>query len=179
MLLNRRRFLIGTAALAGATGIGAVYWPRRWKYIVVHHSAGQFGTIEFLQEVHRDRQPGDPIDAIPYHYVIGNGNGLGLGEVASDWRKEYDIWGTHLSARNSLRNFLGLGICLVGNFEEDAVPKAQFNALVTLTKELMGRYDIPPSNVLGHGLIEGESTKCPGSHFPFDAFKHAISRGAA
>ena len=116
--MNRRRFLTATATLVGVTSVGAIYWPRRWNYIVVHHSAGDFGTIEFLQRVHRDRQPGDPIDAIPYHYVIGNGNGLGLGEIASDWREEYDIWGAHLSGHNTTRNFLGLGICLVGNFEE-------------------------------------------------------------
>ena len=60
------------AAAAGATAVaGAWYWPNRWKYIVVHHSAGDFATLESLQQVHRERQPGDPIDAIPYHYVIG------------------------------------------------------------------------------------------------------------
>ena len=177
--MNRRRFLTATATLVGATGLGALYWPNRWKYIVVHHSAGQFGTIEFLQQVHRDRQPGDPVDAIPYHYIIGNGNGLALGEVASDWRGEYDIWGAHLSGRNSTRNFLGLGICLVGNFEEAPVPQKQFDALVTLTKELMSRYDISSANVHGHGMVEGESTKCPGSMFPIAEFRAAISEGAA
>jgi N-acetylmuramoyl-L-alanine amidase len=166
--------MMASAAILGATGIGAVYWPRRWKYIVVHHSAGGFATIDFLQQVHRERQSGDPIDAIPYHFVIGNGNGLGMGEIASDWRQDYDIWGAHLSGNNSKRNFLGLGICLVGNFQESTVPPAQFEALVTLTKSLMTRYDIPHENVTGHGLIDGESTKCPGRLFPFKEFKLAI-----
>ena len=173
--MNRRRFLIASGAVAGAIGAGAIYWPRRWNYIVVHHSAGNYGTIEFLQQVHRDRQAGDPVDAIPYHYVIGNGNGLGMGEIASDWRQRHDIWGTHLSANNKIRNFLGLGICLVGNFEETEVPEPQFDALVSLTRSLMSRYDIPRANVGTHGNIDGESTKCPGRLFPHDRFLAAIT----
>ena len=105
--MNRRRFLITTGAIVGSTAAAAIYWPRRWDYIIIHHSAGNSGTIALLQEVHRQRQPGDPIDAIPYHYVIGNGNGLAMGEVASDWRQENHIWGTHLSANNKKKNFLG------------------------------------------------------------------------
>lgn len=152
-----------------------MYWPNRWRYIVIHHSAGNFGSIEFLQEVHRERQAGDPIDAIPYHYVIGNGNGLGMGEIASDWRQELDIWGTHLSKNNLARNFLGIGICLVGNFEESEVPTRQFDSLVALTRSLMDRYGIPAENVTGHGLVDGESTKCPGRRFPVEEFRRAIA----
>lgn len=141
---------------------------------MIHHSAGDFATIEFLQQVHRERQGGDPIDAIPYHYVIGNGNGLGMGEVASDWRRDFNVWGTHLSENNMAKNFLGIGICLVGNFEETDVPAKQLEALVVLTKSLMYTYGIPLTNVGFHGLIEGESTKCPGRRFPYAEFRTAI-----
>ena len=173
--MKRRHFLLASGAIIGALGAGALYWPSRWKHIVIHHSAGNYGTIEFLQEVHRDRQGGDPIDAIPYHYVIGHGNGLGMGEVASDWRQELNIWGTHVSANNKLRNFLGIGICLVGNFEETDVPVPQFAALVSLTKSLMRDYGITLENVEFHGKIRGESTKCPGKRFPFEQFRNAIA----
>jgi N-acetyl-anhydromuramyl-L-alanine amidase AmpD len=173
--MNRRRFLLASGALVGLTGAGAAYWPRRWNHIVIHHSAGDFATIEFLQEVHRQRQSGDPIDAIPYHYVIGNGNGLGMGEVASDWRRDFDIWGMHVSANNMARNFFGIGICLVGNFETSGVPEKQFQALVSLTKSLMSQYGIPPEHVDFHGMIEGESTKCPGGNFPVLELRQAIA----
>lgn len=173
--MNRRKFLLTAGAIGVATAASALYWPRRWNYIVIHHSAGNFGTIPFLQQVHRDRQAGDPIDAIPYHYVIGNGNGLAMGEVASDWRQENDIWGTHLSANNKKRNFLGLGICMIGNFEQRTVPEQQLQSLITLTRSLMNRYDIPVRNVDFHGAISGESSKCPGKHFPRDRFRSAIS----
>ncbi len=172
--MRRRRFLISAFALSTAVGMGAWYWPNRWRYIVIHHSAGDAATIESLQQVHRERQPGDPVDAIPYHFVIGNGNGIGLGEVASDWRKDMNIWGTHLSARNKARNFAGIGICLVGNFETTEVPEAQYEALLKLTRMLMAKHAIPAENVDFHGRIAGESTRCPGRLFPYERFQEAI-----
>jgi hypothetical protein len=72
----------------------------------------------------------DPIDAIAYHYIIGNGNGLGMGEIASDWRQSYNLWGAHVSISNLDHNFRGIGICLIGNFENGEVPLAQYQALV-------------------------------------------------
>ena len=167
--MNRRAFIISSCITIA--GLGAtLYWPNRWKYIVVHHSAGNFGNIEFLQKVHRERQQGDPIDAIPYHYVIGNGQGLGLGEIASDWRQENHIWGAHVSGRNSDRNFRGIGICLIGNYEVNTVPSRQYAALVSLTQSLMERYSISEKNVTGHGYTNGEHTKCPGKNFPMKKF---------
>lgn len=171
----RRDFFFASPLILGAVGLGGVLWPTRWRYIVIHHSAGAFGDIEFLQRVHRQRQPGDPIDAIPYHYVVGNGNGLGVGEVASDWRQSLNLWGAHVSTRNRTRNLFGIGICLVGNLEETPIPDGQFQALVGLTRQLMDRYEIPLWNVQGHGMIHGETTKCPGRHFPMGEFRQALA----
>lgn len=98
-----------------------------------------------------------------------------MGEIASDWRREFNIWGTHVSANNLSRNFLGIGICLIGNFEEKDVPARQFEALVSLTRNLMREHSIPAKNVGFHGLIEGESTKCPGRTFPYEKFSQAIA----
>ena len=167
--MNRRKFVIGSTTLLSFLGLGALYWPNRWKYIVVHHSAGKFGNIDFLQKVHRERT-NDPIYAIAYHYIIGNGNGLGDGEIDSDIRRKYNIWGSHISVKNLDRNARGLGICLIGNFEEDSVTDKQYNSLVALTSQLMNEYSISPENVTGHGFTPGESTKCPGKNFPMAKF---------
>ncbi len=170
--MKRRNFLIASAALVG---VGALYWPVRWKYIVIHHSAGNFGNIEFLRKVHKERQAKDPIDAIPYHFIIGNGNGLGDGEVSSGIRRKYHLWGAHVSGRNSDHNFRGLGICLIGNFEKDYVSEKQYSSLVNLTRKLMTEYSIAAENVSGHGLTEGESTLCPGRNFPMQQFLRDIA----
>ncbi len=172
--MSRRRLVIASLIVLGAMGLGGAFWKMRWRYIVIHHSAGSFGDVEFLQRVHRERQPGDPIDAIPYHYVVGNGNGLEAGEVASDWRQAWDLWGAHVSGRNTARNFFGIGVCVIGNYEEGKMPEAQLEALVALVRRLMDRYDIPLRNVQGHGMIEGEATKCPGRRFPMDELRKAL-----
>ncbi len=142
------------------------YWTRRWNYIVIHHSAGRYGNIEHLQKVHRERQPKDPIDAIAYHYIIGNGHGLEDGAVDHDFRKAYDIWGGHVRSVNFDRNFRGIGICIIGNLDEEEMTSAQFDKLVALTKELMSKYGIEKENVLFHGEIKNEQTACPGKNFP-------------
>ncbi|WP_179957717.1 peptidoglycan recognition protein family protein [Exilibacterium tricleocarpae] len=167
--------MLKSMLLVGSVGIGSLYWQQRWRYIVIHHSAGAFGDIAFLQEVHRQRQAQDPIDAIPYHYVNGNGNGLGMGEIANDSRGELHIWGAHVSGNNTDRNFRGIGICLIGNYDVTTVPEPQYLALVGLTRTLMSRYAILPGNVAGHGRIAGEATRCPGKFFPMQRFMRDIS----
>ena len=172
----RRSLLYTSLILIFSTLIFVYWWDSRWRYIMIHHSAGDYGTIEHLQKVHRERQGKDPIDLIPYHYIIGNGNGMEMGEVAQDNRGKLDLWGMHVSANNFDRNFRGIGICLIGNYEKKQVSQKQYEALVKLTKELMQRYDIPVENVTGHGYLKGESTKCPGKHFPMQKFLKDISR---
>jgi N-acetyl-anhydromuramyl-L-alanine amidase AmpD len=173
--MNRRKFFVTSSLLLGSVFYGGLYWKNRWKYIVIHHSAGSFGNLEFFRKVHRQRQAKDPINAISYHYIIGNGNGLAMGEVASDWRQSYDIWGAHVSMNNLDYNFRGIGVCLVGNFENKEVPSIQYQSLLRLTKSLMSKYDISHSNVTGHRMIKGESTKCPGKYFPMKTFKTDIA----
>lgn len=152
-----------------------LYWPGRWKYIVIHHSAGDFGNIEHLKKIHNRRQSAEPINAISYHYIIGNGNGMPDGDIESDIRKDYNLWGMHVSARNWDRNFRGLGICIVGNLEEGEMTAKQYQSLIKLTKQLMTEYNIDFEDVGFHGKIEGESTKCPGKHFPIEKFKRELS----
>ncbi|TQV80268.1 peptidoglycan recognition protein family protein [Aliikangiella coralliicola] len=166
--ISRRNLLKWSLTGGSLAALGVFYWPRRWKYITIHHSAGNYGNIEFLQKVHRQRQANDPIDAIPYHFVIGNGNGMKMGEIASDWRKENDLWGAHVSGNNSDRNFRGLGICLIGNFQNDSVPEPQYLSLLELTRRLVNEYNIPLDNISGHGHINGERTLCPGKNFPME-----------
>ena len=166
----RRRGLL-TVAGCGALLVGTpVYWVARWQYITIHHSGGSFGDIESLRRVHRERQPNDPVDEIPYHFLIGNGNGLPLGQVVATGRWNLRIWGAHLSAGNIDRNFRSIGICLVGNFETADVPDRQYQAAVDLTRDLAERYRIARDRVTLHGHTPGESTGCPGQNFPREQF---------
>ncbi len=160
-MIGRRTLLAsGTGALAA----GTFWWPRRWRYIVVHHSAGGSGNLDTLREVHRQRQARDPVDMVAYHFVIGNGRGMGLGEIAETERWRSTLWGAHVASLD--RNLRGIGICLIGNFETETVPDAQYAALVTLARQLMRDHGIGADRVTLHGETPGEQTLCPGRNFP-------------
>jgi N-acetylmuramoyl-L-alanine amidase len=156
------------------TILTTIYWPNRWQYIVIHHSAGNYGNIEHLQDIHDQRQSNDPIHAISYHYIIGNGNGMEDGKVESDIRKKLNIWGVHVSKNNWDRNFRGLGICIIGNLDKKEMTSKQYESLIELTLSLMEAYNIDIDNVGFHGKMQGESTKCPGKFFPYKKFKADI-----
>lgn len=151
------------------------YWSNRWNYIVIHHSAGSYGNIEHLQEIHDQRQSKEPIHAISYHYIIGNGNGMEDGKIDSVLRKKYNLWGVHLTKNNWNLNFRGLGICLIGNLDHKEMTQKQYESLLRLTKQLMKKYDIDLKNVAFHGKLDGEATKCPGKYFPYNRFKEELN----
>ena len=56
-------------------------------------------------------------DELGYHFVIGNGTHTGDGqvEVGSRWGKQKH--GAHCKTPDNYYNDHGIGICLVGNFE--------------------------------------------------------------
>lgn len=170
--MKRRSILLGLGGIGLGTGAWAV--TSRFSSIVIHHSGGATGDPELLIRVHRDRQPNDPIDMIPYHFVIGNGRGMKAGEVHATRRWRWRLWGAHLSARNTMRNVNSIGICLIGNFETARVGDQQFEALVNLCQDLMQRYGIPITEVGFHGDTPGEHTACPGKNFPKQALLRAL-----
>ena len=132
---------------------------RQWRYIVIHHSAGDYGNAAAFDADHRSRG----WDELGYHFVIDNGNGGPDGhvEVGSRWRKQK--WGAHCGGTpNNEYNNHGIGICLVGDFREKMPTPAQQGALRRLVQYLATRHNIPPEHVVGHCDCPGAHTACPG-----------------
>lgn len=144
----------------------------RWKYIVIHHSATPQGNALHFDKYHRRR---GMRNGLAYHFVINNGTSSrqdGELEIGSRWKKQLD--GGH--CKQSWINHRGIGICLVGNFNKQKVTKRQYQTLFKLCKLLMDRYNIPVSNILGHGQVKGEHSLCPGKFFPIREFKRILTR---
>ena len=170
-ILPRRRFLkYSVLGFLGLLGCSAIWHRRSWNAVIVHHSAGDFGNVDFLDKVHRQRQPYDPVNSMAYHFVIGNGNGMPLGSVAYGLRWKNRLWGAHVSPGNARFNFRGIGICLVGNYHEKPVPAAQYDALIELVRRLAKTYEIRIGNIYPHCRLDGERTVCPGRFFPYSRF---------
>jgi hypothetical protein len=147
-----------------------------WRWIVIHHSAGDQGSAAAFDAWHRN---GRHWDELGYHFVIGNGTGSGDGlvEVGSRWPKQK--WGAHCRVGdNEEYNYFGIGICLVGNFDVHRPTEAQQVALARLVDYLSTRYHIDDAHIIGHGTVG--QTHCPGRNLSFeDLFARLHSARAA
>lgn len=132
--------------------------PRAWKYIVIHHSATPDGSAARFDLDHRAKG----WDELGYHFVIDNGQGGpdGRVEIGSRWFKQKH--GAHAKTPDSRYNDFGIGICLVGNFENTRPTPAQYRQLSELVAWLQDRYSISSDNVIGHN--DTKPTACPGKN---------------
>jgi hypothetical protein len=146
-------------------------WPpasplRGWRYIVLHHTASNSGSVESIHSAHQQRTDGEGNNwrGIGYHFVIGNGNGMADGAIEPTFRWQDQSAGAHAGVGEY--NEFGVGICLVGNFDEGPPTPAQLAAVKRLVAALKGRCGINAAGVLKHGDVK--ATACPGKFFPHD-----------
>lgn len=144
--------------------------PRAWRYIVIHHSATDGGNAKAFDAGHK----ANGWDELGYHFVIGNGSGSGDGqiEVGPRWLKQK--YGAHAKTPDERYNNFGIGICLVGNFQNGKPSPKQIEALSRLVAWLMETYDIPASQVLGHR--DTKQTACPGKFTDVAAIRARATR---
>lgn len=133
---------------------------RKWRHIVLHHTASSAGSVESVHEAHIGRG----WDGIGYHFLIGNGKGMGDGEIQPTFRWREQIHGAHAKSPNNEYNEYGIGICLVGNFEEADPSDAQLASVKRLVSVLKHEYQLTDSQVIGHREVK--ATACPGKNFP-------------
>lgn len=140
-----------------------------WQHIVVHHSASASGNAAVFARLHRSKG----WDDVGYHFVITNGRGAADGdlEVTSRWWLQKHgahagrLRGPRRAAERNRYNEFGIGICLVGNFENSSPTNRQMETARALIGRLRGLFDIPPDEIFGHRHVI--STACPGDRFPW------------
>ncbi len=141
----------------------------RWKYMIIHHSATAAGSARLFDRSHRKRG----FRTMGYHFVIGNGTDNSAdGEIETGlrWRLQWE--GAHTSGN---MNYVGIGICLVGNFENSAPTRKQMESLVRLVTHLAYNHNIALANIRGHKDCVNNTTKCPGKYFPWEDFKKSLA----
>ena len=141
---------------------------RRWETIVLHHSATEGATVEAIDAAHRQRTDanGQPWLGIGYHFVVGDGRGLADGVIEPTFRWRDQLHGAHAGDR--AHNDSGIGICLVGNFDEYPPTPRQLAATKKLIADLRATYDIDAAGVLVHRELS--ATNCPGKYFALNEF---------
>jgi N-acetyl-anhydromuramyl-L-alanine amidase AmpD len=140
---------------------------RPWRYIVLHHSASANGNYDQIDGEHRKILG---IDGCGYHFVIGNGTGSRDGQIEVSQRWNNQKQGAHTrNARTHDADEYGIGICLVGDFDQHPPSARQIAATQALIAYLSKRYNIAPNGVRTHAHLAATKTVCPGKYFPSEA----------
>lgn len=144
---------------------------KKWTAIVIHHSGTKNGNTAIFDKWHRE---GKHWEGVGYHFVIGNGSNSNNGKVEVTYRWKKQVTGAHCGGTpRNWANKDGIGICLVGNFNQTQPSIAQMQSLVRLVRFLQMRYRIPKNRIYGHKDTPGAGTvtECPGKNFPMEQFK--------
>lgn len=146
---------------------------KNWRAIIIHHSATATGNATIFDKMHREQ---NHWEGVGYDFVIGNGVDSGDGQIEVTFRWRQQIPGAHCGGTaGNWANKDGIGICLVGNFDETVPTKKQMQSLLTLVRFLQKRYGISKSRIYGHKTTPGAHvTECPGRNFPMYRLKSML-----
>lgn len=134
-----------------------------WRITIHHDGIDSFTTtdrsaaaarLEQIRQAHLNRS-GEPFGDIGYHYLIDPAGRVWQGRPL-DWQ------GAHVRATNDGN----LGVCCLGNFQQQRPTEAQLAALDRFVATQMARYSVPVSRVYTHRELG--PTVCPGNNLqPF------------
>jgi hypothetical protein len=128
--------------------------PGRWTSIYIHHSRTSGGSAASL---------GESADGLADHFVIGNGDGCGDGEVQVAQRWHHQKRAGRVAGLESIDPSC-ISICLIGDFNRARPTPTQVLRLTQLVAALQERCGIPAGNVW---LVEGEASPAGvGRYFP-------------
>jgi hypothetical protein len=134
----------------------------RWQYIYIHHSASPSGNADTLKG--NDSMLAD-------HFVVGNGDGCGDGEVQIGvrWKQQLPPGRTN-GAQSILPSCIS--ICVVGDFNESRPTPTQQRQLVQLVTALQSRLHVAGSRI----FMDSNATTPAGigAYFPARDFRGQV-----
>ena len=146
-----------------------------WQYIILHHSWSTDSKItsdwEGIKRYHTEELGWKDIG---YHFGLEYVQNI----LVLRFGRSLEEVGAHCLGFNKI----GIGICLIGNYDIQIPTTEQLSALHELCKILMQLYAISPKHIIGHresyGLLGKEQQKtCPGILFPMNDFREKIMNG--
>lgn len=144
--------------------------PGRWDSIVIYHSASPYGTPASLEARQREltRQ------GMGFHFLIGNGAGMGDGDIHVGYRWMDQADGLHnLGQSGRIDSRHAVGICLIGDGNRRPFTRMQVQRLAQLVGALARELGIDPDRVyLQSDLAE---TGSPGRYFAEAQFRELLA----
>ena len=127
------------------------------QHITVHHDgmspflakdqASAAARIELIRVGHRGKGWGD----IGYHFVVDRGGRVWEG-------RDIHLQGAHVKNHNEGN----IGVCCLGNFDEQSPSDEQLESTERIVACLMQKYRVPVARVHSHQEWQGAHTACPG-----------------
>ena len=134
------------------------------KRIILHHSFTKDSETVSWGIIRRYHTNTMRFSDIGYHFGIENLRG----EVEILMGRMPDKMGAHCTGFNSD----SIGICFVGNFDDDEPPKDVWNKGVDLVRWLTSVYG-KGVEVVGHNELN-QHKSCPGKYFYLDKFRKDV-----
>jgi len=160
------------ASIAGGSSLETIFENvkpldrQRWRGIVIHHSGAPYGTPESLTAEARRAN----LSGLGYHFLIGNGSGMGDGDIHVGYRWLDQLPGAHaVGPQAEAYNQHSIGICLIGDGNRRPFSDLQIQRLAELVASLARELDIPADQILLQSDIA--ETASPGRYFPEAAFR--------
>jgi N-acetyl-anhydromuramyl-L-alanine amidase AmpD len=129
------------------------------EYILIHHSLTKDGKVVDWNAIFKYHTEELGWNDIGYHYGIER---IGNKYAVLTGRPE-NVVGAH--TKQNRMNYKSLGICVVGNYDNERPPEIVMDLLVDKCVELCLKYDIPSSHIKAHHDYASYKT-CPGKMFP-------------
>jgi len=139
-------------------------------HIIIHHSLTRDGETVSWQAIRRYHMQELGWSDCGYH--------AGVEIVAEIPEVLLGRWFTTVGAHCLGMNDKSIGICVVGNFDDEDQARAmltdgRFQTLIRLVNNLASLFDIPASRICPHRQFAAHKT-CPGAKFPWDLFMDGI-----
>lgn len=134
-----------------------------WKNIIIHHSVTPIEfPVDGIRQYHIAQRG---YKDIAYHYLIKK---LGSAyEVVVG--RPINMAGAHCIGRNSD----SIGICVVGNYEEEAPEQRAMVTLISFCASLCDQHKIPFEHIYPHNHFA--KTACPGKHIDVERIRCAVA----
>lgn len=133
---------------------------KKTKFIAVHHSQRKIDSVKRIKDLHIKINKWEDIG---YHWLIDKKGKLYEGRLEK-------FIGAHVLGHN--KN--SLGICLIGNFDEETPTKKQMQTLIKFLKEKIKKFKIPVKNILGHREFSGVKKTCPGKFLDMNEIRNKV-----
>lgn len=147
----------------------------RIKLIVIHHSATpRTTTVGQIRDYHVNHNGWRDI---AYHYLLRQPEDDMPVEISAGRTQDGDAFiesgeeGAHVYGSV---NFHSLGICCIGNFDEEDVPERMSDSLIALLSSFLIALKLDVDAVIGHKEVAGQNTACPGKFFDLDKLRANI-----